>query len=121
MEDGRRGLDARRVIPDSGRVWWLAQRRARLEAAELANRPMGVARSIALACIIALLGAYFGAVSAWVRAALGRITAGTGDLDIAARLASATRLLAEHGGLALGMAAVFLLVPAAVYLAIGRE
>jgi len=26
------------VIPDSGRVWWVAQRRARLEAAEIAAR-----------------------------------------------------------------------------------
>ena len=121
VEESREALDARPVIPDSGRVWWLAQRRARLEAAELANRPLRVARVAALACAIGLFCAYFGALSSWARAALGRMASGTGDLDIAARLASASRLLAAHSGVALAMAAVLLLVPAAVYLTIGRE
>src|SRR5262249_20192513 len=46
------------AIPDSGRVWWLAQHRARLEAAEAANRPMLAVQVIALVCLCALLSTY---------------------------------------------------------------
>jgi hypothetical protein len=83
------------AIPDSGRVWWLAQHRARLEAAEAANRPMLAAQVIALVCLCALLSSYLPS--------------------------AVTRLWAEHGMLALAMGAVLLVVPAAAWLAMGRE
>jgi len=117
----REEIGAPAAIPDSGLVWWLAQRRARLEAAEIANRPIRATQGIALVCAVALLCAYFGAVALRFQAALGRMASGAGGLDMAGRLAAAARLLTEHGGLALAMAAVLLLVPAAAWLAIGRE
>jgi hypothetical protein len=92
-------IEASRVegasIPDSGRVWWLAQHRARLEAAEAANWPMLAVQVIALVCLCALLSTYLPS--------------------------AVTRLWAEHGILALAMAAVLLVVPAAAWLAMGRE
>ena len=98
------------VIPDSGRAWWLAQRRARLEAAEAANRPMIAARVLALVCVLALLCTYWRTLAAGFQAALERID-----------WADAIRPFAEHAGLALAMAVVVLLVPAAAWLAMGRK
>jgi hypothetical protein len=117
----RKKMSARADIPDSGRVWWLAQRRARREAAESANRPITIAQALAFACAAVLLCANFGTVSAWLSPFLRRIASGIGDVDLGAWFASATGLLAEHGTLALAMAAVLLVLPAAVCLAIGRE
>lgn len=121
IEGAREEMSAIAVIPDSGRVWWLAQRRARLEAAASANRPITVAQAIALACAVVLVCANFGAASAWFRPSLRRIASGMGGFDLGAWLTSATTLLAEHGAIALAMAAVLLLVPAAAYFAMGRE
>ena len=114
MAESREEIGAPPAIPDSGLVWWVAQRRARLEAAEIANRPIRATQTIALVCAIAIVCGYFGAVASRVGSSLG-------DLDVAARLGAAARLLAEHAGLALAIAAVILLVPAVAYLAIGRE
>jgi hypothetical protein len=83
------------AIPDSGRVWWLAQHRARLEAADAANRPMIAVQVVALVCVCALLGTYLPEAVA--------------------------RLWAEHGVLIGIMAAVLLVLPAAAYFAMGRE
>jgi hypothetical protein len=113
-------LTACAAIPDSGRIWWLAQRRARVEAARVANRPMIAARVIALACALGVLAANFGRVSAWLQAARGWFESGLGGVDIAAWFARAGALLAGHGALALVMIAVLALVPA-VYLALGRD
>lgn len=121
FEESRDEISVPAGLPDSGRVWWLAQRRARLEDAEIANRPIKTAQVIALVCAVVLLCAYFGAIATRFLAAIGRIASGSGNRDIAARLAAATRLLAEHAGLALAMGAVLLLLPAAAYLAMGRE
>jgi hypothetical protein len=94
FEGAREEMRATMVVPDSGRVWWLAQVRARREATRAAGRPITAIQVIALACAIGLLGACFGAASAF---------------------------LAEHGLIVLAMASVLLLVPGAVYLALGRE
>src|ERR1035438_10143855 len=40
IEDTRAEMSAQASVPNSGLVWWLAQLRARREAAEAANRPM---------------------------------------------------------------------------------
>jgi hypothetical protein len=101
------------VVPDSGRVWWLAQLRARREAARIAGRPITAAQVIAFGCSVALLGACFGATSLWFQAALKELAASIAAIDVKALVA----LLVEHGALAAGMIAVLLLVPAAVYLA----
>jgi hypothetical protein len=121
IEDAREEMSAQVAVPDSGRVWWLAQMRARREAAEAANRPMAAVQAIAFVCALGLLGACFRAASKWFQSAVGWITSGVAGFDTNAWLASATRLMVEHGALALAMAAVLLLVPAAAYLAMGRE
>jgi hypothetical protein len=97
-------IDAMRivpVIPDSGRVWWLARIRARREATKTAGRPITAIQVIALACAVGLLGACFGATSLWFQ--------------------SASAFFTQHGLMVLAMAFVLLLVPGAVYLALGRE
>jgi hypothetical protein len=101
-------------IPDSGRVWWVAQLRARREAVKDAGRPITAVQVIAFACAAGLVGACFGATSAWFQLALGRISSSMAGLDLGA-------LVIEHGALAAAMAVLLLLVPAAVYLAMGRD
>jgi hypothetical protein len=63
VDDAREEMRAGAVVPDSGRVWWLAQLRARREAAEAAGRPITAVQVIAFACAVGLLGACFGATS----------------------------------------------------------
>jgi len=120
IEDAREE-SARVIVPDSGRVWWAAQMRARREAAEAANRPLTVAQAIAFVCAAGLLGVCSRSASTWFHSAVGRIASGLAGFDTSAWLASASSLLVQHGALALAMAAVLLLVPAAAYLAMGRD
>ncbi len=103
------------LIPDAGRVWWIAQLRARREAIKEAGRPITAAHVIAFACAVGLAGACFGATSAWFQAALRWLASGK-DL-----VPSATAIVAEHGAIAAGMAVLLFLVPAAIYLAMGRD
>jgi len=102
------------AIPDSGRVWWLAQMRARREATKAAGRPITAVQVIALACAVGLLGACFGATSLWFQSALGRVESTLAGF-------SAGAFVAEHSLIVLAMAFVLLLIPGAVYLALGRE
>jgi hypothetical protein len=108
IDSAREEMRVSVTVPDSGRVWWLAQLRARREAAKAANRPITAAQLIAGACAVGLTGACFGATSAWFQAALKW-------------LGSNFALLASHGALALGMAAVLFLVPAAAWLVLRRD
>ena len=117
IDRAREETRASAVIPDSGRVWWLARLRARREAAEAACRPITAAQAIAVACAAGLLSACFGATSIWFQSALRWIA----GLRLKAFVPSATALVVEHGALAAAMAAVLFLAPAAVYLAIGRD
>ena len=109
------------VVPDSGRVWWLAQLRARREAAVAAGRPITAAQVIALASAVGLLGACFGATSRWFQASLAWVASSVAGLRVRALLPSALSLLAEHGALVLAMAVIVLLVPAAVYFTMLRD
>jgi hypothetical protein len=102
IREARDELRSSARIPDSGRVWRQAQIRARREAIAAAGRPITAAQMIAFACATGLLGACFGATSPWFQAALQRIPV----------------LLAGHVGLAIGMAALLLLVPAAAWFAV---
>ena len=92
MDDAREEMRAGTVVPDSGRVWWLAQLRARREAAEAAARPIEAAQVIAFACTVGLLAACFGATLKWVP------------------------LLAQHSALVLGTAVALFVIPTAVFL-----
>ena len=44
------------TLPDSGRVWWKAQMRARREAVEAAGRPITAIQVAAFACALVLMG-----------------------------------------------------------------
>jgi hypothetical protein len=114
IDQAREEMRAAAVIPDSGRVWWLAQMRARREATKAAGRPITAVQVMALACAVGLLGACFGATSLWFQSALSRIQSTLANFSAAA-------FVEEHGLIVLAMAAVLLLVPGAVYLALGKE
>jgi hypothetical protein len=112
--NARRDLRAAAVVPDAGRVWWQAQLRARREAAVTAGRPITAAQLIAFGCAVGLLGACFGATSEWFQAGLKWVA--TREL-----IPSVTALLTEHFVIALTVTAAFLLIPAALYLAVRRD
>jgi hypothetical protein len=117
MDDAREEMRACATVPDSGRVWWLAQLRARREAAEAAGRPITAVQVIAFACAVGLLGACFGATSTWFQSALRSVASGVTAFDARPFLA----LVAEHSALTLAVAAVLFVVPTAVYLALGKD
>jgi hypothetical protein len=121
IDDAREEAYARAVVPDSGRVWWRAQLRARREAAQTAGRPITAAQVIAFACAVGLLGACFGATSTWFQSALARVTSAAIAFESKSFLPSATSLMAEHGALVLATVAVLFVVPAAVYWALLRD
>jgi hypothetical protein len=100
------------VVPDSGRVWWRAQLRARREAVKAAGRPITVAQVAAFACAMGLLGACFGAMSTWFQSLVARVQA---------MLPSTVALIAEHSVLALVVAALVSLIPAALYFTVVKE
>lgn len=108
-------LEMRRhvIVPDSTRVWWTAQLRARREDVHTAARPITAAHSIAGACAAGLLGACFGATSSWFQSALKWAGTNLAGLDAAG-------LIARHGALASGVGAVLFLIPAAAWLAARR-
>lgn len=104
------------AIPDSGRVWWLAQRRARREAAEAANRPLNAAQAIAAVCGAAVVWATL-PVREWFQTVIDRLT----GVEFGALLGAAARVLAEHGLAAAAVLLLLLFVPAAACLAMGRD
>jgi len=109
------------TLPDSGRVWWKAQMRARREAVEAAGRPITAIQVAAFACAMALMGACIGATSSWFQAGLKWAWAEVSGFDAKAFVPYATGLIASHALLAAGMVAMILVVPVAVYLAIGKD
>jgi hypothetical protein len=117
IDAARDEMRASILVPDSGRVWWLAQLRARREAAKTAGRPITAAQLAAFGSSVALLGACFGATSTWFQSTLKWVLESVGSVDGQA----VALLLMEHGLLAAGMIAVLLLLPAAVYFAVGRD
>ena len=121
FDEAREQTAARADVPDSGRVWWRAQLRARREAAEAAGRPITAAQVIAFAAAMGLFGACFGALSTRFQAVLRWAVAGVAGIDFKTWLPAASALLAEHGALVLAMAAMLILIPAAVFVVIGRE
>jgi len=114
IDQAREESRASAALPDAGRVWWLAQLRARREAIQAAERPITLIQLIAFACATGLLGACFGAcfgaTSSWFQSALRWIHA-----------QPVTALVTEHALLTAVMAAVIVLIPAAAYLAFGKD
>jgi hypothetical protein len=114
LDESHETLRAAVVVPDSGRVWWLARLRARREAAEAASHAITATQVVALTCVVGLLGACFGATSIWFQSLVKAMVSGLAGVDLMA-------LLAEHGALAAGMAIVLFGLPAAVYFVISRD
>ncbi len=108
------------VIPEAGRIWWQAQLRARREAAEAASAPITWAQVAAFASAMGLIGACFGASSTWFQAALGSIKSGVSKFELAAFVSSVAAAVG-HAAFALGLVLIVLLVPTALYIALGRD
>ena len=114
LDADRDEIRAAVTVPDSGRVWWLAQLRARREAAQAAGRPITAAQVMAFTVAVALLGACFGATSTWFQSVVHWVTDSTSGVDVGT-------LIAQHGMIAIGMLAVLLLAPLAIYFAVGKD
>ena len=114
IDHSREEMRAHAVVPDSGRAWWLAQMRARRDAAQAAGRPITAAQVIALACAVGLLGACFGATSAWFQSVLHRTASVLAAIKFPA-------FATQHGVVLLAMGAMLVVVPAAVYLSMLKE
>jgi len=108
IDEDRDEMRSRAVIPDSGRVWWLAQMRARREATKTAGRPITAVQVIAFASAVGLTGACFGATSTWFQSVLAGIR-------------SLLPAIAAHGVLATAVGLMLILIPAAVYLTLLRD
>ena len=96
-------------IPDSGRIWWHAQLRARREAVKDAGRPITAAQVLIFAAAMGLLGACFGATSAWFQTALAWLRTSLGEVAWQHYLPSTTALV--------GIVTLLLVIPVALYLA----
>ena len=109
------------VLPDSGRVWWKAQMRARWEAVEAAGRPITAIQAVAFTCAVGLMGACIGATSGWFQAALKETWATVAGIDLKSFVPYARALVSAHWMLAACAATLFFVMPVAVYLAIVKE
>jgi len=125
IDEDRAHMRADAILPDSGRMWWQAQMRARREAATAAGRPITAAQVIALACAMAFLGACFGATSSWFQSTLKQMGSAVAGIKIQALVPFAPKMaagiVAGHTLLLLAMAGLVLLAPAAVYFAVLRD
>lgn len=109
------------ALPEAGLVWWKAQMRARREAMAAAGRPITAVQVAALAFAVGLMGACIGATSSWFQEALKGAWAEAAEFDPGTLLPYAAGLIEGHGLLAACLAAMIVLAPVAVYLAIGKD
>ena len=121
FNDSLEPLRAAAELPDASRVWWQSQMRARREAVKAAGRPIAAVQMIAFGCAVALLSACFGATSTWFQAVLKRVTASLASFDLTAFLGATAALFAEHGVLAVGLAALIFVIPTAVIVVLARD
>lgn len=110
-------------VPSSAIVWWRAQRRARLEAARTAARPILVIQGLAGACAVGLIAGAASYVSPAVRSSLSKawsMVAGLTPPDRSALSAIPwTEVLVTPVGAAaaIGLTMAIVLAPVAIYLA----
>ena len=109
------------TLPDSGRVWWKAQMRARREALEAVARPITVVHVTACASATAVAGACIGASSEWVQSAFRWLWGEASGFDYKSLVPAALALIESHGLLAASMIAMVLVIPVALYLVASRE
>lgn len=115
----RRSVNRVVSVPSAARVYWRAQMRARLEAAEVVSQPLTIAQGVAAMCAVALalLSIRWGwpstpAVGGWLARFAGDATATLGLVDGG---------IVQLGlWLTLGLAAL-VLVPVAVFYALPEE
>jgi len=112
---------ARQSLPDAGHIWRSAQIRARHEAAAAAGRPIHAAQWMAFACAVGLLGACLSLSLPWLRSVRGWIATSLATYDFKALFPAAGAAFSQYGVLALVMAALLVLIPGVVYLAILKE
>jgi hypothetical protein len=121
LDDSGDEMRAQALVPDARLVWWRSQLRARREAVEAAGRPITAAQVIAFGCAMGLLGACLGATSTWFQSLLSQVTSSFACIKIQALLVPTAALMAEHGAFLLTMAALLVLVPAVVCVALLRD
>ena len=117
----RQDTNASAVLPDASRVWWLAQLRGRREAAQSAARPIAATQLIAFAWAVGLLAVCLGTALTWFQSARTWLASISTGFEATAILSSVTTSLVAHGTFILCTAAFVLLLPAAAYLALGRD
>jgi hypothetical protein len=117
----REQWDGEAGLPDAGHVWRQAQLKAWREAVHSAGIPITAVQVLALAGAAGLLGACFGATSAWFQGTLRWLGGMRPALDLSGAMQAATAALAGHGLLVLAAVAAILLIPAAFYFALGRD
>jgi hypothetical protein len=110
LADDREMMRGSAHIPEPGRVWWLAQVRARREAVAAAGRPITIVQMCVFACATGVLGACFGATSSWFQSIVKRLAT-----------SSVAALLSAHPMWTGGTLALLLLFPAAAYFVIAKE
>ncbi|MBI1873775.1 MAG: hypothetical protein HYS05_07790 [Acidobacteria bacterium] len=103
-------------VPASGVVWWRAQMRARAEAARAAAKPITFVQGVAAACVVGGAIALAGAAFPWIRAWVASLPAVFPALDAAA--ADVPALVSLPRWLPLAAIVAVLLAPVAIYLAV---
>ena len=116
LREDRDVLKAIAAPPESGRVWWMAQLRARREAEKAASRPITAAQVVGAAATAWFAGACFGASSDWFRSEFTRLASGAESVGIGVFLTSGAGLLLLLGGVS-----ILILIPAAIWLAVGKD
>ena len=111
IEEARQESRQMAAVPDAGRVWWLAQLRARRDAVEAASRPITAAQVVAFGCVVGLLGVFIGATSGWVQGLVSQMFAGSWPASVNA----------HHVLLLLAGAAALIAIPALVWAALARD
>jgi hypothetical protein len=106
-------------VPDSGRVWWRMQMRARQDAARAVVRPISMAQSVGIASAVGLGGAVFGATAGWFQQSLRSlwtVLRSAMSVDVPSLPPALATTLASHGLLLLAIVLCLMLAPVAVYL-----
>jgi hypothetical protein len=95
------------AVPSAGLVWWRAELRARREARRTAERPLTLVHGLAGACAVGVMVAVLGLMSPMFNRFFASM--------IGFMPESPALLLQQHLPLALGLGAVIVLAPLALY------
>lgn len=111
--------------PDASIVWLRAQWRARLEAERVAARPITVTQAVGLAVLVGVLGAVFGATTAWFQTGLTSawtLAKSVSSIQPPALPPALVSLVTTHGLLfAGGLISCLLIASIAIYLTVRED